>query len=446
MSQTITIEQHFNNAMRKFNSSKLLLAVSGGVDSMVLLQLLKKSGCTFEVAHCNFNLRGEESEKDYLFVKKSCLQYDVNFNGNKFDTTLFAKENGLSIQMAARELRYKWFKEIIETKKLQYLATAHHQNDQTETVLLNILRGKGSFSWEGMSTFNNSIVRPLLNVSKKELLAYAKENKIEWREDSSNEKSDYQRNYIRNTIIPALEKQFPSTENNLLQFAAINKYNNTILRQFINEKKQQLCDFENGLLKIDSDLLAKENDPAILLFHLIHSYGFNFENCSQMLQAKNTSGKKFYSSTYIALIDRSSILIKKSEVVNTPSLQFEELSKPITFNQLEFTFREITNQQIELKTHLKSLALIDQSKIIGPLELRTYREGDYFYPLGMKGKKLLSDFFIDEKINEFDKKQIPLLCNNHQIMWIAGYRLDERYKVTDATKKILRVDISTSLA
>ena len=446
MSQSITIEQHFNNGMRKFSSSKLLLAVSGGVDSMVLLHLLKKSGCTFEVAHCNFNLRGEESEKDYLFVKKSCLQYDVNFNGNKFETTLFAKENGLSIQMAARELRYKWFKEIIETKKLQYLATAHHQNDQTETVLLNILRGKGSFSWEGMSTYNNSIIRPLLNVSKKELLAYAKENKIEWREDSSNEKSDYQRNYIRNTIIPALEKQFPSTENNLLQFAAINKYNNTILRQFINEKKQQLCDFENGLLKIDSDLLAKENDPAILLFHLISSYGFNFETCSQMLQAKNTSGKKFYSSTYIALIDRSSILIKKSEVVNTPSLQFEELSKPIIFNQLAFTFREITNQQIELKTHLKSLALIDQSKIIGPLELRTYREGDYFYPLGMKGKKLLSDFFIDEKINEFDKKQIPLLCNNHQIMWIAGYRLDERYKVTDATKKILRVDISTSLA
>jgi tRNA(Ile)-lysidine synthase len=446
MSEPITIEQHFKEAIRKFASTKILLAVSGGVDSMVLLHLLKKSGCTFEVAHCNFNLRGEESEKDYLFVKKSCLQYDVNFNGNKFETTLFAKENGLSIQMAARELRYKWFKEIIETKKLQYLATAHHQNDQTETVLLNILRGKGSFSWEGMSTFNNSIVRPLLNVSKKELLAYAKENKIEWREDSSNEKSDYQRNYIRNTIIPALEKQFPSAENNLLQFAEISRYNNTILRQFINEKKLQICSSEDGILKINSDLLIKENEPAVLLFHLINSYGFNFETCSQMLQAKNTSGKKFYSSAYIALIDRSSILIKKSEVVNSPSLQFEELSKPITFNQLAFTFREITNQQIELKTHLKSLALIDQSKIIGPLELRTYREGDYFYPLGMKGKKLLSDFFIDEKINEFDKKQIPLLCNNHQIMWIAGYRLDERYKVTDATKKILRVDISTSLA
>ncbi len=446
MSHTITIEQHFNNAMRKFTSAKVLLAVSGGVDSMVLLHLLKNSGCTFEVAHCNFNLRGEDSEKDYLFVKKSCLHFDVNFNGNKFETTLFAKENGLSIQMAARELRYKWFKEIIETKKLQYLATAHHQNDQTETVLLNILRGKGSFSWEGMSVINNSIIRPLLNVSKKELIAYAKENKIEWREDSSNEKSDYQRNYIRNTIIPELEKHFPSAENNLLQFAAINRYNNTILRQFINEKKQQLCDFENGILKINSDLLAKENDPAILLFHLINSYGFNFENCSQMIQAKNTSGKKFYSSTYIALIDRSSILIKKSEVVNTPSLQFEELSKSITFNHYEFTFREMAHQQIEFKTHLKSLALIDQSKIIGPLELRTYREGDYFYPLGMKGKKLLSDFFIDEKINDFDKKQIPLLCNNHQIIWITGYRLDERYKVTDSTKKILRVDMSTSLA
>ena len=446
MSHTITIEQHFNNAMRKYTSAKVLLAVSGGVDSMVLLHLLKSSSINFEVAHCNFNLRGEESEKDYLFVKKLCLQYEIVFNGKKFDTTAFAKENGLSIQMAARQLRYNWFSEIIQTKKLDYLATAHHQNDQTETVLLNILRGKGSFTWEGMSVFNKSIIRPLLNISKKDLIAYAKENKIEWREDSSNEKSDYQRNYLRNTIIPELEKHFPSAENNLLQFAEINRYNNTILRQFINEKKQQLCDLENGILKIDSDLLVKENDPAILLFHLINSYGFNFETCSQTIEVKNTSGKKFYSSTHIALIDRSSILIKKSDIINSPSLLIENISKPIIYNQIEFSFREIPNQHIELKTQLKSVALIDQSKIIGPLEIRTYREGDYFYPLGMKGKKLLSDFFIDEKINDFDKKQIPLLCNNHQIMWIAGYRLDERYKVSDATKKILRVDITKVLS
>lgn len=441
MSQTITIEQHFKDAIKKFTSSKVLLAVSGGVDSMVLLHLLKNSSINFEVAHCNFNLRGEESEKDYLFVKKLCLQYDIVFNGKKFDTTAFAKENGLSIQMAARQLRYNWFSEIIQAKKLDYLATAHHQNDQTETVLLNILRGKGSFTWEGMSIFNKSVIRPLLNVSKKELVAYAKENKIEWREDSSNEKSDYQRNYIRNTIIPELEKYFPSAENNLLQFAEINRFNNTILRQFINEKKLQLCSSEDGMLKINSDLLIKENEPAVLLFHLINTYGFNFENCRQMIQAKNSTGKKFYNTAYIALIDRSCILIKKSEIINPTSLFIENISKPITYNQIEFSFHEIINQHIELKTPLKSVALIDQRKIEGPLELRTYRAGDYFYPLGMKGKKLLSDFFIDEKINEFDKKQIPLLCNNNQIIWVVGYRLDERYKVTEATEKILRIDI-----
>ena len=446
MSQTITIEQHFKDAIRKFTSSKVLLAVSGGVDSMVLLHLLKSSSINFEVAHCNFNLREEESEKDYLFVKKSCLQSDIVFNGKKFDTTAFAKENGLSIQMAARQLRYNWFSEIIQAKKLEYLATAHHQNDQTETVLLNILRGKGSFTWEGMSIFNKSIIRPLLNVSKKELIAYAKENKIEWREDSSNEKSDYQRNYIRNTIIPELDKHFPSAENNLLQFAEINRYNNTILRQFINEKKLQLCSSEDGMLKINSDLLIKENEPAVLLFHLINTCGFNFENCRQMIQAKNSSGKKFCSKNYIALIDRNSILIKKSEIINSPSLLIENISNPITYNQIEFSFREIPNQHIELKTQLKSVALIDQNKIQGPLEIRTYREGDYFYPLGMKGKKLLSDFFIDEKINEFDKKQIPLLCDNDQIVWVVGYRLDERYKVTDSTKKILRLDITKVLS
>lgn len=446
MSQTITVEQHFKDTIRKFTSAKVLLAVSGGVDSMVLLHLLKSSSINFEVAHCNFNLRVEESEKDFLFVKKMCLQYDIVFNGKKFDTTAFAKENGLSIQMAARQLRYNWFSEIIQAKKLDYLATAHHQNDQTETVLLNILRGKGSFTWEGMSIFNNSVIRPLLNVSKKELIAYAKENKIEWREDSSNEKSDYQRNYIRNTIIPELEKHFPSAENNLLQFAEINRYNNTILRQFINEKKLQLCSSEDGMLKININLLIKENEPAVLLFHFINTYGFNFENCRQMIQAKNSSGKKFYSSAYIALIDRSSILIKKSEIINPTSLFIENSSKPITYNQINFSFHEIINQHIELKTQLKSVALIDQRKIEGPLELRTYREGDYFYPLGMKGKKLLSDFFIDEKINEFDKKQIPLLCNNHQIIWVVGYRLDERYKVTEATEKILRVDITKVLS
>jgi len=446
MSQTLTIEQLVHNDMRQFQSSRLLLAVSGGVDSMVLLYLLKKSKIDFEVAHCNFNLRGEESEKDYLFVKKTCLQYNIVFNGKKYDTSLYAKEKGVSIQMAARELRYNWFYEIMQTKKLLYLVVAHHKNDQSETVLLNILRGRGSFSWEGMSFLKKNIIRPLLNYSKQELINYAKENKIEWREDSSNEKSDYQRNFIRNIIIPELEKQFPAAENNLVQLADITRYNNSILREFIKQKKSQLCSNENGILKIDSNLLIKENNPSVLLFHLINSYGFNFENCVQMLDTKHASGKKFYSENYIALIDRNSILIKKSEIINTASFHINTISKPVIFNQLEFNFREISNKHIELKTPLKSTALIDQYKIQFPLELRTYREGDYFYPLGMKGKKLLSDFFIDEKINDFDKKQIPLLCCNQQIIWVAGYRIDDRYKVTDATQKILRVDITKALA
>ncbi len=444
MKSDLTIENEVATILKSASSSKIVLAVSGGIDSMVLLHLLKKFSTKFEVAHCNFNLRGEESEKDYLFVKKISLQNDIVFNGTKFETQSFAKQNGISIQMAARDLRYKWFNEIIQNKKLDLLVTAHHKDDQIETLLLNLFRGKGNFSWEGMHVFQNKIVRPLLNFSKQELIAYAIENKIEWREDSSNEKSEYQRNYLRNELIPQLAKQFPSLENNLLQFAEINKYNNSILRRFINQKKKELCKIEGAFLKINCDLLKHEDDPEMLLFHLIHSYGFNLENCIQLLQSVNSSGKKFFSKNYIALIDRKNILIKKSEVKNNPSIIIGDSFNSVTYNDYLFQFSEIKNQQIELKTNLKSIALIDKALITEQLEIRTYREGDYFHPLGMSGKKLLSDFFIDEKINDFLKTEIPLLCCDGKIIWVAGFRLDDRFKVTENTTSILRVELSVA--
>jgi tRNA(Ile)-lysidine synthase len=439
---SISLEEIIANHINKAKGARILLAVSGGVDSMVLLHLFSKLNVPFEVAHCNFLLRGEESNKDFLFVKTVCLNHHLVFHGKKFETTTYAKENNLSIQMAARELRYNWFKEIIATNNLNTLATAHNSNDQVETVLLNIFRGKGNFTWEGMDIQSTSIFRPLLTVSKKEIIAYARENKIEWREDSSNEKSDYQRNYLRNISIPELSKNFPSLENNLLQFSEINRYNNSILRNYFRDKKSQICVTENSQLKINISQLIREEQPSILLFHFLQSYGFNMENCQQIISSYKSVGKKIFSKNFIALIDRDFILIKKSETANNPALLFNHTEKEIVFNNYRFSFSVIANKQIELKTNMKSVAFIDYSMIDDSLELRTYREGDYFYPLGMKGKKMLSDFFIDEKINGFQKKETPILCSKGQIIWIAGHRLDDRYKVKETTTSILRVDVS----
>lgn len=442
MNSTLSIEQHFQNAMKKFRTAKLLLAVSGGIDSMVLLYLLKKSKIDFEVAHCNFNLRGEESEKDYLFVKTTCLQNDLVFHGKKFETKHYANEKGLSIQMAARELRYTWFKEIIQERNLDYLITAHHKNDQAETILLNIFRGKGNFSWEGMSVSSQKIIRPLLNISKQELITYSRDNKLKWREDSSNEKSDYQRNFLRNEILPALQTQFPGVEDQLIQFGEINHYNNKILKNYFSNRKKNICSKTDNYFKIDCSLLLEEEQPVMLLFQFIHQFGFNLSQCHQIVEAINKSGKKFYSNDYIALSDRNFILIRKSTVKNSSTVIFNLVDKEIVFEKYKFICSIVQNKNIELKTNLKYIALINGNLIKDALEIRTYREGDFFYPLGMNNKKLISDFFIDEKVNEFEKKEIPLVCYNNEVVWIAGYRLDNRFKVTADTSEILRIELS----
>lgn len=436
------IENQVSVTMNNFRSSKFLLAVSGGIDSIVLLHILKKLSIRFEVSHCNFNLRGDESDKDFLFVKTTCLQNDLFFHGKKFETKSYANEKGLSTQMAARELRYAWFKEIMQERNLDYLITAHHKNDQAETILLNIFRGKGNFSWEGMSVSSQKIIRPLLNISKQELITYSRDNKLKWREDSSNEKSDYQRNYLRNEILPGLQTQFPGIEGQLIQFGEINHYNNQILKNYFNNRKKTICSTEGNYFKIDCSLLLEEEQPAMLLFQFIHQYGFNLPQCYQIIDASNKSGKKFYSKDYIALTDRNFILIRKSAVKNSSTVKLNVVDKEVVFEKYKFSCSIVPNKNIELKTNLKYIALINGNLIKDALEIRTYREGDFFYPLGMNNKKLISDFFIDEKVNEFEKKEIPLVCYNNEIVWIAGYRLDNRYKVTPDTSEVLRIELS----
>ncbi|MFM7015293.1 MAG: tRNA lysidine(34) synthetase TilS [Bacteroidota bacterium] len=437
-----SLEKVIQLNLKELLSSKFLLAVSGGIDSMVLLYLFKKLQIHFEVAHCNFCLRGEESDHDFLFVKTACAQNNIIFHGKKFNTLDYSKQQGISIQMAARDLRYQWFNEIMQSSSLPYLATAHHENDQTETVLLNVFRGKGHYTWEGMSIQNNTIIRPLLNTSKGTILNFARENSIKWREDSSNEKSDYQRNYLRNKLLPDLGKNFPSVENKMIQFAAINQYNNHILRSYFSNKAKEICFNQGENFVLKKDKLLSDTLPYMLLYQFIQSYGFNIENCQQIIQTIHNSGKKFYSRNYVALIDRDRIIIQKNKLRESHSVFINYQDKQATFNHWHFTFTPMVNQQIQLKTNLKSVAFIDQSLLDGQLEIRTIREGDFFHPLGMKGKKLVSDFFIDEKINDFEKQEIPLLCFDGKIIWIAGHRIDDRFKVTENTSAILRIEVT----
>ncbi len=415
-------------------NQRILLAVSGGVDSMAMLHLFLKAGYTISVAHCNFQLRGDASDEDERFVQQMCEQLKVPFHGKRFETNKHAELHGCSIQMAARELRYVWFKELMQVYSYPLLATAHHLNDNLETTLLNFVRGTGISGMKGIPEKSNNIIRPLLAFTKNELVSYANRNKITWCEDVSNETDDYDRNLLRHQVIPKLQELNPALEqtfkltNHRLQGAT------AVFQLGLHHLREQFVTEEKDRMTISTELLQYISFPEVVLWELLKDYGFNYTQCADAVAAANQSGKMFLSSGHKLTIDRKAWIVAPL-AAEMKAIKVYPNDKKVTLGTLELTIGPCNNKSFSTKP---LEAKLDADKITFPLTWRRWQEGDTFIPLGMTQRKKLSDFFIDAKVPRIDKDVATVLESNGEIIWVVGYRIDNRYKITPHTKNILQ--------
>jgi tRNA(Ile)-lysidine synthase len=421
------------------SSQRILLAVSGGADSMLMLHFFTTNGFSVAVAHCNFKLRGEESDGDEHFVAEYCNAHNLSFYVKHFKTREYAQEKGISIEMAARELRYGWFDEIIRQHHFDYLATAHHQDDVIETFLINLSRGSGVRGLSGIQPKSGKIIRPMLFTSRTEILNYCAQLNIEFRIDSSNEDTVYKRNLIRHEIIPLLEQVNPAFRRNALKtIGTLNETGQLFLQRMNEIRAAVFSDDELGAM-IHIEKLLTFHPIKTILFELIREFGFHPEQIDDIIDSlKKDSGRRFYAENYRLIKDREYLLIAPNPVGPENLVYIDvdclKLNYPIhlSFEQIERTtdFRYSTNPNV---------VDFDFDKLVFPLILRHWKEGEYFQPLGMTGLKKLSDFFIDGKFSIPEKENAWILASGDRIVWIVGKRLDERVKITAATKRILRI-------
>ena len=397
-------------------SGKLILALSGGIDSMVLADMLLQAKAEFVLAHCNFHLRGEESDGDEKFVRDYAERNGLTLYVKQFDTESYAKASGISIEMAARELRYAWFEELRQQLGYDYIAVAHHADDQLETFFINLLRGAGIRGLKGMQPVNGPIIRPLLDVSRAEIRQYAEEHHLEWREDHTNAETLYLRNKIRHELLPVIDGISKEGRSSILKSISHLASENELYRELLNEK-----------LPTSNCQLSTVNFQ--LLFEWLRDYGFNEDQVHFIHEALKTGqpGTSFFSPTHRVTIERDGLEL-------APLCQNNEA--PIVLSYQQITKDEFTMD------HSSQVAQLDYDKLTFPLQLRKWQTGDRFHPLGMKGSKLLSDFFVDQKMTTRQKEECYVLTTaDDQIAWVVGRRIDDRFKVTDKTKTILKVQI-----
>ncbi len=420
-------------------NQRILIAVSGGVDSMVLLYLLHKMEMDCAVAHCNFSLRGEASDGDCEFVKAAADAYGIPCYIEKFDTEEYAKSQKISIEMAARDLRYKWFADLCKKHSFDYLAVGHHADDVAETVLINLIRGTGITGLTGIKSKKGNVVRPLLPFTRKELIDFASASGIFFREDATNAEIDFVRNKIRHQVMPVLEQINPGIRTTMTE--NVQRFNDVaaIYNETMAMNKPLLQSRRNDSLEISIERLQKVTAPASHLYEILSPFGFHFRDISNMITALNgLSGKRFYSASHQLLIDRDVLIV-------SPKKEEEKQEFTILENQEELAapFRAIL-QQFMKTTDFKfsrsnNTACFDADLLTFPLTIRRWQHGDYFQPIGMKGKKKISDFFIDNKFSLQQKEETWLLLSGNKIVWVIGYRMDERFKITDKTKSIYQM-------
>ena len=419
----------------------LLVAISGGADSVLLTHLLLELNYDISLAHCNFNLRSSESDNDETFVKNFAKTLDLECFNKNFDTTQFADKNNLSIEEAARILRYEWFETLRVSKSFKYIVTGHHLNDKIETFFINLSAGTGIKGLRSIQAKVGNIVRPLLFAEQREIADYCTENNIKYRTDQSNFDTTFLRNRFRHQIIPQFNEINPNFSQTMSKNLDIYKEFEGIYEEYIKNTSRSLTKFVNKQLYINFEELLTSGAPISLLFEILHPYGFNSSQIRNLLNYPENiqSGKLFFSSHYKLLKDRKYLIVAKLTKENKETYIIEENQKKTdTPISLSFEYQDI-NKRIEFKKD-SNIALLDADKIKFPLIIRNREDGDFFYPLGMSGKKKLSDFFIDLKLNQFEKENTWLLISGDNIIWVIDQRIDNRYKVTSKTKRILKIE------
>jgi tRNA(Ile)-lysidine synthase len=432
----LKLQNHIAENFPFLKGKKLLLAISGGIDSMALVHLFHQLQFDISIAHCNFQLRNEESDADAEFVKNQCRQLQLPIHIQKFDTNQFAKDYKLSIQLAARKLRYDWFSELLDQFSYDYLLTAHHLDDSLETFLINLTRGSGLDGLTGIPEQNEKIIRPLLVFSRHEIEEYTNQNKIQWREDSSNASDKYLRNKLRHDVVPILKELNPSfmisfhnTLKNLQQTQSLVDDASKIIYRKVVE------DFENQK-KINLQKLLQLPNFKAYLYQWLQPLGFTaWDDIYDLVHA--SSGKQIFSNDYILLKDRTELIVfPKEKQTETERFWIEKDKIEVKF-PLNLSFCNVS----DISHPSSNCIFVDENKLTFPLEIRKWKEGDFFYPFGMVGKKKVSKFFKDEKLSLIDKSTTWMLCSDNQIVWIISKRQDERFKVEQNSNTILQIKV-----
>lgn len=423
------------------HDQKILLATSGGVDSVVMAHLFKQAGLPFAIAHCNFQLRGDESVRDEAFVTTLAATLDVPFFSIRFDTAAYATEKRVSIQVAARELRYEWLETTRKASGCAYTATAHHMQDNVETVLMNICKGTGISGLHGILPRQTTLVRPLLFTQKKELLTYATENNITYVEDSSNITIKYTRNFFRHQVIPVIQEAYPGVVNNIA--AGIERFREAeeLYSQSVIRHKKRLLTQKGNTWMIAVLRLQKTVPLHTIAWEIFRDFGCSSAQLPQVLELlHSTSGRLVETATHRIIRDRQWLLITTLAEQEAPLIVIEKERTHIVTTDGHLKIKEAGKTVIPTAANI---ACLDKHAVQYPLLLRRWKQGDYFYPLGMRKKKKVSRFFIDQKLSLLQKEKMWVLESGKRIVWVVGMRIDDRFKITESTKDMLLLEWST---